>query len=160
MRLYARQLVELGLSKPYVNRLNEAQREAVKKALDRWNIARGKSQGVTHIVDYAEGGGGAQKTGRLERLEEYNGVGPFDVKDPGVIPQVTDALDSLITRDGVRRGSGNGSTVYWIPRADTPAEVLTNPPKGAKGTIVMKYQGKYTTFHHGEFRRYLKLTAE
>ena len=158
-RLLIRKLVKQGLSKAYVKGLSDAEREAVDAALNRWNIVKGKNQGVTHIVDYASGGAGAQKTGRLEILEKYNGIGPFKIKDPDLIPKVTDALGDLTRDPHVHVANPGDLTVYWIPRNNLEPERLANPARSSTGTLILKYQGKYSTFHAAEYRRYLKLAS-
>ena len=159
-RLLTRQLVKQGLSSAYVKGLTDAEREAAQQALSRWNVvASGKNQGVTHIVDYASGASGAQKTGRLEVLERYNGIGPFDIKDPKLIPEVTNALDALVGHPHVHVAHPSDLTVYWIPRNNLPPAKLANPAKGDRGTLILKFQGKYSTFHAAEYRRYLKAAS-
>jgi peptidoglycan hydrolase-like protein with peptidoglycan-binding domain len=156
--LLARQLVRLGLRRSYVVRLNSQQRGAVARALNRWNVNRdGQSQGVVHIIEYARGGGGASKANRLERLESYHGVGPFNIKDPDVIPNVTDTVATLIRGDNVHSRKVSDKEFFFVSRNDVPENVAKHPAKGTKGTIVIKQSGKLSTFHNGEYRRYLNL---
>jgi hypothetical protein len=157
-RVLGRELVKLGLRRRSVIRLNLAQREAIARALARWNLNReGVSQGVIHIIEYAGGKGGAGKSNRLEKLEEYNGIGPFDAKAKDVIPKVTDAVAGLIRGKTVRHRKDGDKEFFWVPRADLPPDKVAHPAKGTKGTIVIKENGKFSTFFNGTHGSYLKL---
>ena len=154
-RLMGRQLVSLGLKRSYVRKLDDAERQAAVDALNRWNVSEGgQSQGVTHIIDYAKGGGGAAKDKRLDNLEQYHGAGPFDIKDGSLIPDVTNALRGLIHGGTTKRKDIGKKTIYWVPRTGVPLP----PSNSAKGTIIITYDQKFSTFFEGNYRSWTKKT--
>lgn len=147
-------LETVGLPKSYTDNLTPDQLKQAKEGLDRWNLDKnGKNQGVVHTLDYATGSGGAGKANRLEKLEKYTGSGPFDVKDPALLPKVTNTLDELVGKAGEAKKSGE-KMLYFFPANNAL------PPfrPGQQGITIIQYQGKYSTFYNSEYRKFKKET--
>lgn len=148
-------LQKAGLRRDYIDKLTPEQQQQVKRVLARWNLdATGKNQGVIHILDYAEGAGGAEKTDRLQKLADYTGTTPFDVHDPTLIPKVTNTLDELIGQTRTLSKVNGDKTIYFIPKKGATLPGTGEFANGQKGIIVIKYGGKYASFMNADYRNY------
>jgi hypothetical protein len=146
-------LEKVGLPRDYLNRLQLNELQDLEKALNRWNLdASGKNQGVTHILDYAAGTGGAGKTNRLQKLEEYTGTGPFDINDPSVIPKVTNTLDNLVANTPTFKTLG-GKTIYFVAKGGA-APPFSN---SQKGIVIIKFSNSYSTFFNTDYKSFMKM---
>jgi len=156
----AQALEATGLKPEYVDNIPADKRGQVQGALDQWNTgANGKNQGVTHTLDYAEGAGGAGKENRLAKLTEYTGGGPFDPADPLLIPKVNETLDA-----GVSAAQSNPQQVkvdgdkqiFFVPKDNAAPRPDGTFANSQKGLIIIKFQGKYSTFMNGDFKKFTK----
>lgn len=150
------ELKAMGINEELLKAADKATLDKMKAALDAWNVgADGTNQGITHIIDYAAGSGGAGKTNRLQKLEEYLGIGPFDASDPKVISQVTDALDQQVAKaaaNGTQRTVGN-KVISFVAK-DGKLPPFSN---SQKGIVIIKFDGKYSTFFNSSYKDFLKL---
>jgi len=155
------QLEQAGLKREYVDSIPPEQRAQVQQALDRWNTgADGRNQGVTHIVDYAEGAGGAGKANRLAKLAEYTGAEPFDPTDPLLIPKVTEKLDTNVSAandNPLQQVRAQGDKALYFTPQDNALPGPNGFSSSQKGLIIIKYNGKYASFMNGTYKKFLSM---
>lgn len=147
-------LKALGVPEELIVRIPKDKLPEFEKAIRSWNTdGSGKNQGVVHVIDYPSGKGGPDKLNRLIKLEEYTREGPFDVNDPEVLIKVTKALDNFTSSTSSSSRVVGDKNIYFVPKDASP------PPfqKSQKGIIIIKYNGKYSTFYNGSYSDYTKL---
>lgn len=147
-------LEALGLTKAGLTGLAKEELEALNKSAEGWNTnADGRSQGVIHTQDYAQGKGGSGKQNRLLKLSEYTGRGSFDADDPLLLQKVTHLLEEITTSPALPPRVVGEKEIYFI------AKDGAQPPYSAsqKGIIVIKFQDKFATFMNGNYKSYERM---
>ncbi|GAA5503437.1 hypothetical protein Dxin01_03195 [Deinococcus xinjiangensis] len=144
----------MGLTKAGLTGLAKEELEALNKSAEGWNTnADGRSQGVIHTQDYAQGKGGSGKQNRLLKLSEYTGRGSFDADDPLLLQKVTHLLEEITTSPALPPRVVGEKEIYFI------AKDGAQPPYSAsqKGIIVIKFQDKFATFMNGNYKAYERM---
>ncbi|MBI4859647.1 MAG: hypothetical protein HY815_05215 [Candidatus Riflebacteria bacterium] len=138
-----------GIPRDVVDTLDEAGLRRLDDALNKWGTGRdNNNQGVRHIIEYATDPKYADKANRLQKLDEYLGGGPYDPRDPAVIPRVTDTLERGLQQPTTLKGQPEpNKQVYFIPK--DPGSPLSNK---SKGIVVVVYDGKMQSFMNSDYK--------
>lgn len=154
-----KKLENLGIRKPDLQGLDGSDLKALDQATSMWGTGKdGRHQGIRHIQDYALGKDGPEKMGRLTRLKDILGGGPYSAQDPRSITKVTQTLQSNLPAQGspYHRVSSNEEGVKNIFFLRSPG-ATGDPTNSTKGIVVIEFDGKLQSFFNTEFGKFKKL---